>query len=211
MRTSRVLLFVFILLSINSIPDAFATAVTLPNLNLSATGTAGVGAEAGHYGLDTNIISPITVLNPSDGPTGAPVPPDANYIGGQDASGNLKGFLFGPQVMTNSLSVSVASDQTPLPTLSPVNTNGSASNSTSVGTGAAVTFAPPANCIGFIAEADDTNSGNMRWAVGTTATSTTGIIMEAGRDTGMVPVCAPVTFIALIGTQAVGVQWILSH
>jgi hypothetical protein len=94
----------------------------------------------------------------------------------------------------------------------PVNSNGSASNSTTIGSGSATSFSPPANAVGFILEADDTNTVNLRWAAGTTATASVGLLMEPGRDTGFVPVAVTVSVIAVSGSaQAVGIQWILSH
>jgi len=57
----------------------------------SLTSTAGSGSFVGHQGLDVSIISPISVLNPSDGPTGSAVPTDANYVG-INVGGNLTGL-----------------------------------------------------------------------------------------------------------------------
>jgi hypothetical protein len=118
---------------------------------------------------------------------------------------------------TTAITVQGNASGVPLPvsissTSSPINTNGSASNSTTVGSGSATSFSPPANAIGFILEADDTNTQNLRWAVGTTATASVGLLMEPGRDTGYMPVAATVSVIAVTGSaQAVGIQWVLTH
>ena len=86
--------------------------------------------------------------------------------------------------------------------------NGSAANSASVGTGAAVTFTPPSNCVGFQLEAESTNTANIRWSIGTTATASVGMIAEPGRDSNFIPGCGTLSAIALSGTQAVDVIWI---
>ena len=93
----------------------------------------------------------------------------------------------------------------------PVNTNGSASNSTTVGSSSATSFSPPANAIGFVIEAESSNTVNLRYAIGTTATTTVGLLLEPGRDSGFMPAAATVTVIALTGSgQSVGIQWIMS-
>ena len=97
-------------------------------------------------------------------------------------------------------------------TKAPVNTNGSMSTSTAVGSGAAVTLSVPANAVGFILEASSSNAQNIRWAVGTTPTTTSGLRLEPGRDTGYVPGAANVQVIAESGSsQEVQIQWILSQ
>ena len=86
--------------------------------------------------------------------------------------------------------------------------NGQAANSASVGTGSAVVFTPPSNCVGFVLEAESSNTANIRWALGSTASSTVGIIAEPGRDSGYIPGCAALSAIALSGTQAVDIIWV---
>jgi hypothetical protein len=93
---------------------------------------------------------------------------------------------------------------------SSTNPSGSVANNASI-TGTASTFTAPANAVGFILEAESTNSDNIRWAVGTTATSSVGTLAEPGRDTGYVPMGANISVIAISGTQKASVQWILSQ
>lgn len=111
---------------------------------------------------------------------------------------------------TGSQRVTIASDNTAIPTKSPVNINGSVVNTTLTGTTASSNTAPT-NAVGFILEAESTNTNNIRWAIGSVASATVGSLMEPGRDTGYVPcgftisVCATVS-----GTNVFSIQWILS-
>lgn len=91
-----------------------------------------------------------------------------------------------------------------------VNTAGQINNNAAVTTTAS-TFTVPTNAVGFILEAESSNTANVRWAVGSTATASIGTIAEPGRDTGYVPLAASISVIATSGTQAVSVQWILSQ
>lgn len=90
------------------------------------------------------------------------------------------------------------------------NTNGSISNNAAVTTTAS-TFTAPANAVGFLLEAESSNTANIRWAIGSTASASVGTIAESGRDTGYIPGAANISVVAISGTQAVSVQWILSH
>lgn len=87
-------------------------------------------------------------------------------------------------------------------------TQGSISNNASVTTTAS-TFTAPANAIGFILEAESGNTANIRWAIGSTATVSVGTLAEPGRDTGYIPAGANISAIAISGTQAVSVQWVV--
>lgn len=89
------------------------------------------------------------------------------------------------------------------------NANGSFANA-SVVTGSVSTFSPPANSVGFILESDSTNGGSVRWAIVSTPTSSSGMLMEAGRDTGFIPCAAAVKVISVTGTNVVGIQWVMS-
>lgn len=84
---------------------------------------------------------------------------------------------------------------------------GSVVNNTSI-TSTPTTITAPANAIGFILEAESTNTANIRWAVGTTASTTVGSLAEPGRDTGFVPLGANISVAAVSGTQTISVQWI---
>lgn len=90
------------------------------------------------------------------------------------------------------------------------NAAGSVSNSASITT-TATTFTAPANAVGFILEAENTNSADIRFGVGATASPTVGLVMEPGRDTGYVPIGANISVASVSGTQAVAIQWVLSQ
>lgn len=90
------------------------------------------------------------------------------------------------------------------------NTAGSIANNAAVSTTAS-TFTAPANAVGFLLEAESSNSANIRWAIGSTATASVGTLTEPGRDTGYIPGGANISVVAISGTQAVSIQWILSH
>lgn len=90
------------------------------------------------------------------------------------------------------------------------NTAGSISNNAAVTTTAA-TFTAPANAVGFLLEAESSNTANVRWAIGSTATASVGTLAEPGRDTGYIPAGANISVIAISGTQSISVQWVLSH
>lgn len=89
------------------------------------------------------------------------------------------------------------------------NANGSYAEITNLTT-VAQTFTVPANAVGFILEALSDNTANIRYKIGATATTTSGMRMESGRDSGYVPCAANISVIAESGTnQVVTVQWIL--
>jgi hypothetical protein len=93
-----------------------------------------------------------------------------------------------------------------------VYTNGSASNSTVVGSSGVVTFSAPTHAIGFIVEAESGNTVNLRYACGTTATTTVGMLLEPGRDSGYINSACTVTVIAVSSSaQAADIQWVLSQ
>jgi hypothetical protein len=116
----------------------------------------------------------------------------------------------GQKVSASSFAVTIASDQSAVASKSPVNTNGSVVNTTLTGTTAAANSAP-ANAVGFILEAPSTNTDNIRWAIGSTASTTVGLLLEPGRDTGFVPCAASISVCATVsGTNKFEIQWILS-
>lgn len=76
-------------------------------------------------------------------------------------------------------------------------------------TTAAQTFTAPANARGFVIEALSSNTVNVRYAVGATATTTSGMRLEPGRSE-FLPIAANISVIAESGTnQVVTVQWVV--
>lgn len=117
----------------------------------------------------------------------------------------------GQKIKSNSLSVTLASDQGALTVISGANTNGTIVNTTLTATTATANVAP-ANAVGFFIEASSDNTHSIRWAIGSTASPTVGMRFESGRSgdsfipcTGTVSVCAEVS-----GTNSYQLQWVLS-
>jgi hypothetical protein len=87
----------------------------------------------------------------------------------------------------------------------PINVTGSqATTSTST----VVTITAPANAVGFILQASPSNTDNLRWRVGATATTTVGMLLAPGQDSGYVPLGANISLIPVSGTQEYEVQWV---
>ncbi len=92
----------------------------------------------------------------------------------------------------------------------PSNANGSYAEVTNLTT-TAQTFTVPVNAVGFILEALSDNTANIRYKIGAAATTTSGMRMEPGRDSGYVPCAANISVIAESGSdQVVTVQWVLT-
>lgn len=72
----------------------------------------------------------------------------------------------------------------------------------------AATVSAPAGAIGFIFSADDTNTANIRISVGGTASVSSGMQYQPGRDTGYVPAGCDVSLCAESGTQGYTINWI---
>lgn len=125
-----------------------------------------------------------------------------------DAGGN--NISNGQQAMADSVPVVIASDQTAIPTREGANSNGAIVN-TSLTATTASTANVPANAVGFILEAPSTNTDNIRWCIGGTASTTVGMLAEPGRDSGYVPCAANISVCATVsGTNAFSIQWVLS-
>lgn len=93
----------------------------------------------------------------------------------------------------------------------PINTNGSYAEIVNLTT-TAQNFTAPTNAVGFVIEALSDNSNNIRYKMGATATTTSGMRLEPGRSENYNS--GPAMTISVIAesgtTQIVAVQWILS-
>jgi hypothetical protein len=140
-------------------------------------------------------------------PTGAST--SADQVNVQSAPGTPQTTAITIQGNASGVPVPISGTITAAPA---VNTNGSASNSTAISNTAVVTFSPPSHAVGFVIEAESSNTVNLRYAAGTTATNSTGMLLEPGRDSGYIPTAATVTIIAATTAtgQSCGIQWILS-
>lgn len=127
---------------------------------------------------------------------------------------NTKTPALGQAAMAASVPVVLASNQSALPTRAPVNPSGAIVNTTLSGTTASSAVAP-ANAVGFVFEADSTNTDPVRWAVGGTASASVGMLCEPGRDTGFIPIGfgATISICAVAnsgGPNTTSIQWVLS-
>jgi SLT domain-containing protein len=113
----------------------------------------------------------------------------------------------GQKAMTGSAPVVIASDQSAIPISAPLSVNATYAQSTTLTT-AAVTETAPANAVGFILFADDENTDAIRFALGATASTTTGAKLQAGRDTGFIPCGVNISLCAASGTQGYQLQWV---
>jgi hypothetical protein len=128
-----------------------------------------------------------------------------------------------PVVLPSGTALGTVNQGTPGPIASPwpvaiasnipqaPNTNGSLVTNATITT-SATTFSPPANAIGFILEAPSSNTVNLRWAIVTTPTTTTGMRLEPGRDSGFVPADANVLVISESSSaQEIDLTWVKSQ
>lgn len=190
---------------------------------VTGTGASGAGIPRVTVSNDSNILasqSGTWNLNNISGtislPTGASTAANQTTLGSQTTKINdgtntaAVKAASSPALATDPALVVSISPNTPISTS--VNTNGSVSNSTTVSNVSATTFSPPANAVGFVVEAESSNSVNLRYACGTTATNSVGMLLEPGRDSGYIPSKGTVTVIcATVATnQAASIQWVLS-
>lgn len=186
MKKKIFLLFVLFSLSAHA---ADSGAIWLPNLPSYATGT---DLGGGHVGLDIN-----GVLTPAG-------TQDVNLteVGGAAVS-------LGQKTMADSIPAVISSDQSPIP-ISPIaGSSGTLVQSTTVGSGAAVSFVAPANAISATIEASSSNSQNIRCAAGTTPTISLGLRLEPGRSVDNLLTSATIRCIAESGSnQEIDIQWI---
>lgn len=153
------------------------------------------------YGSYAWPSSASSVTIASVGQNGVTAPTSSDQMGGVNPSGNLTPVNVDA---AGNLIVDTSGGS------SPVNPAGQYSQITNLTT-AAQTFTAPTGAVGFILEAESGNSVNIRWAIGSVATTAAGMLMEPGRDSGFVPCAANVSVIAVSGSgQSIGIQWVLS-
>lgn len=111
----------------------------------------------------------------------------------------------GQKAMAASFAVTLASDQTAIPSAR----NGSATDSTAAtATGAAEAEAAPADAVGFFLSADAANTDDVRWRSGGTASTTAGHELQPGRDTGYIPCAADLSICAVSSSQKYQLTWV---
>ncbi len=157
--------------------------------------------------------SAVVALSPN-----SPLPTGSNTIGALTANQSVNvaqingvaPLMGAGNTGTGSQRVTIASDQVAIATKAPVNSNGNYVQGSLTTTAASANTAP-ANAVGFILESESGNANNIRWCIGATASTTNGVLMEPGRDTGYVPCAATVSICNTVSsTQAFNLQWVLS-
>lgn len=92
---------------------------------------------------------------------------------------------------------------------SSINTSGAYDEITNLTT-SAQTLTAPANAVGFVLESLSDNTANIRYKIGATATTSSGMRLEPGRDSGYVPCGASVSVVTETGSaQTVTIQWVV--
>lgn len=201
---------VAIAFGITTFPDLiipFNTDVTVTNPALGENRTdyvgtfyvrnsTGTGGNVGFTLIDNNarqFALAKSGSNSSVGANGSPSPSSSTLVAGQNPSGDQ-------QPLQTSVSGRLLIDGTGA-------VSGSVCSDLAVTTSAA-TCTAPATAIGFTIQASSSNTENLRFAVGTTASSTVGVRLEPGRSE-FLPVGANVSYISESGSgQEVQVQWV---
>jgi len=74
----------------------------------------------------------------------------------------------------------------------------------------AATVTAPANAVGFIVQNESSNANSIRFRVGGTASTSAGVLLEPGRDSGLVPIGANVSLCNTVSsTQDYSVLWVI--
>lgn len=175
---------------------------TAANLNATVTGTV-AATQSGTWNIN-NVSGTVSL------PTGASTSALQTTGNSSLSSIDSKTPALGQAVMAASSPVVIASNQSAIPVTQGANPTGSYAEITNLTT-SAQTFTVPANAVGFLLEASSANSNNLLWKVGATASTTSGMILEPGRDSGYMPLAANISIIAAGGTNQIAtVQWVLS-
>lgn len=116
-------------------------------------------------------------------------------VGGKDGSGNARTLL------TNT--------DGSLQTSEKAYTSGSVVNG-SLSTTVANSETAPAGAVGFIVQNESSNSNAIRFRVGGAASTTNGVFLEPGRDSGYIPIAATVSLCNVISsTQSYSILWVI--
>lgn len=180
-----------------------------PVKNTDGTNVAAVkAASTAAVATDPSLV---VALSPN-----SPIPTGSNVIGALTANQSVNNAqVNGVAVSTGSgvngtgvQRVTIATDQAAVATKSPVNATGTYADITNL-TNSAQTFTAPAGAVGFILEALSDNTANVRWKVGAAATTSSGMRLEPGRDSGFVPLAANISVICETSAtnQVVTVEW----
>lgn len=179
-----------------SLPSGAATAAKQPALGTAGSPSSDVITVQGITSMTALKVDGSAVTQPVSGTIAATQ--SGNWsTRTQDGSGNSitsTSSALDVNVKSSNLAVSSSSS------------SGSQANGT---VSTVITLTAPANALGFILYAEDANTDSLRYAVGATATTTLGLALQAGRDSGFVPCSANVSLVAVSGTQSYQIQWFI--
>lgn len=142
------------------------------------------------------------------------LPPGSSTIGAVSQAGI---WTVQPGNTPNTVAWKVDGSSTVQPTSmtganAPVNPTGSFVQSSVIGSSGASTISVPSHAVGFICEASSSNANNLRYAIGSTASTTSGMRLEPGRDTGYIPLAANISVEAEAGSaQQIQCQWVVNQ
>lgn len=194
----KYLTFIILLLSTTVLAQGYNTGLPVPGLPKSVGPKRMSGSTSVTFATDQTPLQITGTVTVSGGGGGSSSGGVTNFNAAFPVSGTAVGFksqsgLMVPITLTANGAV-------------PVNNSGVTGTATSVSISGVTTEIAPATAIGFIIEAIDTNTANLRFAVGSTASSTVGIQLQPGRSEWL-PVGANISVCPESGTQSYTVQW----
>jgi hypothetical protein len=179
------------------------------NLNIESTQQAVLNEVTGTATNTAGILADTNLLAAATGIDGAALPTRVEMIAGSDGT-NVKTVRIGQELMVDSVSVVLASDQTPVPTTETINTSGSVVNGTLLTT-VANSEAPPVNAKGFYLQNESTNANSIRFNIGGVASPADGVLLESGRSSDFVPIAATVSICNTVSsTQLYNLLWVIA-
>lgn len=187
--------------------------------SVTVTGTVPLPTGAATEATLSALNAKVTAVDTGNVTISAALPAGANVIGALTANQSVNvsqingvtPLMGAGNTGTGSQRVTIATDQVAIATKDPVNVSGSQADAALTATTAS-TATVPSNAVGVIIQAPDTNTDNIRYRIGGTASTTAGMQLQPGRDSGYIPVAANVSICAEVsGTNAYQIQWILSQ
>lgn len=202
------------------------SAASLPLPSGASTSALQTTGNTSLSSIDTKLTSPLTVTGPLTDTqlrASAVSVSVSNFPATQPVSASSLPLPTGAATAANQATANTSLSSIDSKLSSPITVSGAISISGATGISGATantsltattasTATAPTNAIGFIVEAPDSNTDNIRYRVGGAASTTLGMSLQPGRDSGFVPVKADVSVCATVsGTNAFEIQWIISQ
>lgn len=184
------------------VPEALGQttmAASMP-VTIASDQSAVPASQSGTWNI-TNISGTVSL------PTGAAT--SANQTTANTSLSNIDAGVpaaLGQTTMSASMPVTLASDQTAVATKAPLSAGGAFQEDATVTT-VAESFTATANSVEVICQAPSSNTANVRVKIGGSASSTSGFILEPGRDVTYHS-SSNISYAAESGTQAFHCQFI---